>query len=92
MNKIGAQAYLHSPDMSNIDSIQNSDDDFASDFDSAAEEDLPGEDSGNLPGPLPGPSPPQYTLNMPDTAFMSSFAENRPWGSTSSPEMCVVSS
>ena len=90
VNQIGA--YLHSPDMSNL---HISDDDFGSDFDSAAEEDLLGGDSDNLPVPVLSPT--QYTANpttAPLRSYLSTLAENPTRRSTSSmpAEMCVVSS
>ena len=67
--------------MRNIVEIPD-DDQFGSDFDSAAEDLLIGEDNDNLPGPVLSPT--QYT-HMPNTT-----ASNLP--SSSMPEMCVVSS
>lgn len=77
--------------MHNNESIHISDDDFGSDFDSAAEEDLLGEDSDKMPGPVLSPT--QYTPAL-LRSNLQAFAENPLRSSTSSmpAEMCVVSS
>ena len=76
--------------MSNLEIIHVSDDEYG-DWDSAAEEDLLGEDSGKLlaSGPVLSPTP------MSNAALLQSnsltVAEKPPSSSTSS-EMCPVSS
>jgi hypothetical protein len=72
--------------------IEISDDDLDRNFDSAAEEDLLGEDGDNLPGLVLPPT--QYTPK-PNTALnLPTSAEKLPQSSTSSmpADMCVVSS
>ena len=70
--------------MRNIVEISD-DDEFGSDFDSAAEDDLIGEDNDNLPGPVLSPT--QYT------PISNTARSNLPtFASSSMPEMCVVSS